>query len=428
MNIQKSIKNAIVQLGIDKLRNYQYEAITALLQKENVFSVLPTAAGKSLIYQVPQLVLQTGYTLVIEPTLALLYDQVQKLRAKGISAAEITSQNKETHPAILDDLRHERLSFLYITPEQLFRQDGTTPHRTKLLEILLDHAPNIVAVDEAHCITTWGNRSFRPAYANIGTFLELCQSHPPVAALTATAPHTYRDAIAQSPHMEPYRLITKEHTQKNISILTRDCSDVSLRGKLNVLKKTLKKYDDGSSVMIYCSTPKDVEAVTNFLTKHYTTEVCKYHAKLGSNTKRKNELDFLTDRKKIMVATSSFSMGVDKDDIRLVIHFNLPLSLIDYYQQIGRAGRDGSHSYAVLLYSEQDISGNLKILEAPLKQSENDPMIHQDVQASVTRFHEFLDVLHTNQCILQQIQAYFGYDAEKPCGRCTVCQKRRKKS
>lgn len=428
MNIQKSIKNAIVQLGIDKLRNYQYEAITALLQKENVFSVLPTAAGKSLIYQVPQLVLQTGYTLVIEPTLALIYDQVQKLKAKGISAAEITSQNKEAHPTILDDLCHDRLSFLYITPEQLFHKDGTTLHRTKLLEILLDHAPNIVAVDEAHCITTWGNRSFRPAYTNIGTFLKLCQSHPPVAALTATAPHTYRDTIAQSLHMEPYRLITMKHTQKNISILTRDCSNASPKDKLNVLKKTLKKYDDGSSVMIYCSTPKDVVAVTNFLTKHYTAKVCKYYAKMESDTKRKNELSFLTDQKKIMVATSAFSMGVDKEDIRLVIHFNLPLSLIDYYQQIGRAGRDGRHSYAVLLYSEQDINGNLKILDAPLKESEDDPMIRSDVQASITRFHEFLDILHTNQCILQQLQAYFGYDAKKPCGRCTVCQKKRKSS
>ena len=175
-------------------------------------------------------------------------------------------------------------------------------------------------------------------------------------------------------------------------------------------------------MIVYCNTPKNVEAVSLFLSKHYDSkQVCKYHAKMNTKEKKKHEMDFLTNKKRIMVASSAFSLGVDKRGITLVIHFSLPLSLIDYYQQIGRAGRDGERAYAVLLYASADIDTK------PLKSHEDDPTIQQEVSTSLQYFQDFLDVLASDECIMQQIQAYLGYDASKACGHCTVCQRRKRK-
>lgn len=428
MNLSITVKQVISTLGIEKLKAYQVQAIRSILDGQNVFVVLPTSFGKSLIYQVPQLVKQTGYTLVVEPTLALIHDQVQKLTSKEVSAAYITSQNKEEHAGILRQLSAGKLSFLYVTPEQLIYFKDDLPRATKLYHMLLSNPPSFIAVDEAHCVTTWGNRSFRPSYTQIGNYIDHISNTPPIIALTATAPVSYRADIAASLRMGDYQEVTTTKTQRNISILIRDCTGTGIKGRLHQLQKALKQHDSGGSVIVYCNTPKNVEAVSLFLSKHYDSkQVCKYHAKMNTKEKNKHEMDFLTNKKRIMVASSAFSLGVDKRGITLVIHFNLPLSLIDYYQQIGRAGRDGERAYAVLLYASADIDTNQAILQKPLKSHEDNPTIHQEVSTSLQYFQDFLDVLASDECIMQQIQAYLGYDASKACGHCTVCQRRKRK-
>lgn len=351
MNLSITVKQVISTLGIEKLKAYQVQAIRSILDGQNVFVVLPTSFGKSLIYQVPQLVKQTGYTLVVEPTLALIHDQVQKLTSKEVSAAYITSQNKEEHAGILRQLSAGKLSFLYVTPEQLIYFKDDLSRATKLYHMLLNNPPSFIAVDEAHCVTTWGNRSFRPSYTQIGNFIDHISNTSPVIALTATAPVSYRADIAASLRMGDYEEVTTSKTQRNISILIRDCTGSGMKGRLHQLQKALKQHDTGGPVIVYCNTPKNVEAVFLFLSKHYDPkQICKYHAKMNTKEKNKHEMDFLTNKKRIMVASSAFSLGVDKRGITLVIHFNLPLSLIDYYQQIGRAGRDGERAYAVLMF------------------------------------------------------------------------------
>ena len=425
MNLSITMKQAVSTLGIEELKAYQVQAIRSILDGQNVFVVLPTSFG---IYQVPQLVKQTGYTLVVEPTLALIHDQVQKLTSKEVSASYITSQNKKEHAGILRQLSAGKLSFLYVTPEQLIYFKDDLPRATKLYHMLLNNPPSFIAVDEAHCVTTWGNRSFRPSYTQIGNFIDHISNPPPIIALTATAPVSYRADIAASLRMGDYEEVTTSKTQRNISILIRDCTGTGMKGRLHQLQKALKQHDTGGPVIVYCNTPKNVEAVSLFLSKHYDPkQICKYHAKMDTKAKDKHEMAFLTNKKRIMVASSAFSMGVDKRGITLVIHFNLPLSLIDYYQQIGRAGRDGELAHAVLLYASADISANQTILRMPLKNHEDDSTVQQEVSSSLHYFQDLLDVLTSDQCIMQQIQAYLGYDASKICGLCTTCQKQRRR-
>ena len=476
MRIKAAIQAAMEKLGISKLREHQRAPIQAITEGKDSLIVYPTSSGKSAIFQIPGLILQKGYVLVIEPMIALLKDQVDKLQSHGIEAHYISRKNKGfQHHKILNMIQDDTLRFLYTTPESIEMNQ-------ELRCTLLDHPPAILAVDEAHCIVEWGNFSFRPAYAIIGDFIDSLEHRPTIVALTATAPEEYRDQIIDSLGMKKPAVFTHSLARHNITIIQDDWSHLPIQKRLTKVHYYIKKYcPNEGSVVVYCSSRGNVDAVYNYLSdqKRFPNEVAKCHAGIRTGSKKsvlRNEQaqeDFSNGDKRIMVATSAFGMGVDKADIRLVIHFNMPLSIIDYYQQIGRAGRDGERSYAVMMYADSDIKLNQSLLkkmnkkskaekeakkemknpstsDAPLRSIAMDWNISPILQKSLSsifarerwmelrqerkqayktskrRFKELVQLLQSEDCFMQQILTYLGEEDPKQCRFCTNCQRKRR--
>ena len=476
MRIKAAFGTALEKLGIRKLREHQRAPIQAITEGKDSMIIYPTSSGKSAIFQIPGLILRTGYVLVIEPMIALLLDQVNKLQSLGIEAHYISSINQgHHHHEIFNMIQNDTICFLYTTPESLEMNQ-------ELRETILNHPPAIIAVDEAHCIVEWGNRSFRPAYAKIGDFIDSLEHRPTIVALTATAPEDYREQIIDSLGMKKPAVFTHSLARHNITIIQDDWSHLPIQKRLTKVHYYIKKYcPNEGSVVVYCSSRGNVDAVYNYLSdqKRFPDEVAKCHAGIRTGSKKsvlRNEqaqADFINGEKRIMVATSAFGMGVDKADVRLVIHFNMPLSIIDYYQQIGRAGRDGERSYAVMMYAESDIKLNQSLLkkmnkkskaekaakkemknpstsDAPLRSIAMDwsisPILQQSLssiyarerwlelrqerkqayKASKRRFNDLLRLLQSEDCYMQQILKYLGEEDPKQCRFCTNCQRKRR--
>ena len=353
MKINHSIKSAMEHLNIDTLRKHQVQPINSILDGRDNLVIAPTGSGKSAIFQIPALVMYQKHgtwTLVIEPTLSLIEDQIQTLGGKGICAEQIS----EKHPMNAyyvqkgkeDVYRLKQTApFLYITPERL-----ESPGFRMAIQ---NNPPGFVVIDEAHCVLDWGY-TFRSSYLKIGKWLSTLKKRPVVAAFTATAPESYRSEICSLLGMEQPNIYVNSLERSNLILIREDCSGVDIKHRLSRLKYQLKKYGKDGRVVIYCATRKYVDMVTNYLSQQFPGEVVKCHAYMVQEKREKHELNFIHGKKRIMVATTAFGMGVDVSDIRLVIHFNLPLSVIDYYQQIGRAGRDGEKAHCVLLYAEED--------------------------------------------------------------------------
>ena len=476
MKKNTSLKSALNQLKIDQLHSYQRAPIKAISGGKDSLILFPTAAGKSITFQVPGLLLKSGYVLVIEPMIALLLDQVNKLQSLEIEAHYISRRNKGyQHYKILNMIQTNTLRFLYTTPESIEMNQ-------ELRRTLLDHPPEIIAVDEAHCIVEWGNLSFRPSYAKIGDFIDSLKHRPTIVALTATAPEDYRDQIIDSLSMNKPEVFTHSLARHNIIIIQDNWSHLTIQKRLTKVHYYIKKYcSNQGSVVVYCSSRGNVDAVYNYLSdkKRFPDEVAKCHAGLMTGSKKsvlRNEQaqeDFIDGKKRIMVATSAFGMGVDKADIRLVIHFNMPLSIIDYYQQIGRAGRDGKRSYAVMMYAESDIKLNQSLLKKQNKKSQDEkaakkemkdpsttyiplrsvasdwnisPMLQKSLSSiyarerwielrqerkqayktSKRRFKDLVQLLQSKDCYMQQILTYLGEEDPKQCRFCTNCQRKRR--
>ena len=350
MKTSNVVKDAMRQLCIDKLRKCQIKPIDNILNGTDTMVIAPTSAGKSAIYQIPAIVNRSSqWTLVIEPTLALIADQVHQLKELGIAAEMLTGRNKDEHDDILKRLSENEITILYTTPEQL--RTAAFLHDVKY------HPPWLVVVDEAHCVLDWGY-TFRSAYLEIRKFIKDL-SHPPIiAAFTATAPSEYRDAICNLLGMKEPEITVTSLERNNITLLKEDCSDLTIKKRLSRVKYNIKKYRKDGRVVVYCATQKNVDMVANYLLKQFSGEVVKCHAYMDSDKREKHEMQFIKGSKPIIVATTAFGMGINVPDIRFVLHFNLPLSTIDYYQQIGRAGRDGEKSHAMLLYHPDDVELN----------------------------------------------------------------------
>lgn len=416
MKTTRSMQRAQAQLGISKLRQHQVGPIKSILDGKDTLMIAPTSSGKSAVYQVPALVMaeeNDRWTLVVEPTLSLIIDQVQKLQAKGIAAAFITSPNHAAHRQIYRDLNQGKLSILYMTPEKVATVEFQLATR--------DNPPWLVVVDEAHCVLDWGS-TFRPDYLELGDRIAWMASEncrPVIAAFTATAPLKERDEIAKSLGMTAPSLFTMSLRRDNIILLKEDCSDYDVTYRLDRLKHYIRKYGGTGQVVVYCSSKKYADLVTNHLSKQFPHTVAKCHAYMDPDKRQKNELKFIHGDKRIMVATTAFGMGVDVSDIRLVVHFNLPLSVTDYYQQIGRAGRDGEKSHAVLLYGKEDISLNQFILCSD--------KCSEEVQAqSNRRLDEMIELAGSNRCMVRQVLAALGEEDAVNCNHCTNCQRARR--
>ena len=350
----------------------------------------------------------SGMTLVIEPTLSLMYDQAEKLQAHNISAYHIDS----TVPAyersrILERVAKGKVKILFVTPERL--------QNRKFLNTIENVEISMVAVDECHCVTSWGY-GFRSDYLKIGAFINNLPVKPVIVALTATATTDMRLQVCELLSMDRPKVFVNSLHRKNLHFIKR--SFVSDAAKRKELKSLLKKHKDGSCI-VYCNTKKITDAVYNEIEKWYPDDVVKCHSDLTGQVRKGNELLFLNGKKHIMVATSAFGLGVDQSDVNLVIHFNLPLSLVDYYQQAGRAGRAGQKAKCILLYYENDYHVNRKILKEIDDKS--------DQKTALMALDAMKEYAESSECLTSQILSALGEEMDKPCGSCTNCQKERKR-
>jgi len=392
--------------GYDMFRFGQEEIIMKILQSNDVLGVMPTGAGKSICYQVPALILP-GITIVISPLISLMKDQVQALCENGIPAAFINSSlTPEQSRRVFINAKQQKYKIIYIAPERLDT------------ETFCDFAQGIsismIAVDEAHCVSQWGH-DFRPSYLNIKNWITLLSKRPVAAAFTATATEEVKQDITKLLGLRNPYVMATGFNRSNLYFEVQKPSD-----KYKALTEYINQHP-GKSGIIYCSTRKSVEELCIRLNKEGYS-CTQYHAGLSDAEKSKNQDDFLYDRKNLMSATNAFGMGIDKSNISFVIHYNMPKDMESYYQEAGRAGRDGSHSDCLLLYNGQDVATNKFLIDNISEETELEPEMQKEVKRKQRlRLKRMAYYCHSLDCLRQYILNYFG-DVEKViCGNCSNC-------
>ena len=394
--------------GYDSFRPGQDELVQAILSGRDTLGIMPTGAGKSICYQVPALALP-GLTLVISPLISLMKDQVGALNEAGVPAACINSalSFEEMRDALYFAGRGE-YKLLYVAPERL-----TAP-------FFLDFARRVpismVTVDEAHCISQWG-QDFRPSYLKILDFLAALPQRPLVSAFTATATAEVRDDIIRALGLEDPFVITTGFDRPNLYFAVEKPSS-----KPSALLAHLLQRRDKSGI-VYCSTRKTVEEVCDMLLSR-GLPATRYHAGLDPEERLANQDDFLYDRKTIMVATNAFGMGIDKSNVSFVIHYNMPKNMESYYQEAGRAGRDGEAADCILLYNGQDVRTAEFLIEHS-HENDDDSIDEKTRRALIERDMERLKQMTfyatTTDCLRRYILNYFGEKAPVCCGHCGNC-------
>ena len=395
--------------GYDSFRPGQEEIVSRLLAGQDVLAVMPTGAGKSICYQVPALLLP-GITLVVSPLVSLMKDQVGALVQAGVAAAFLNNSLTDRQKALmLHRAREGWYKIIYVAPERL-----EMPGFQRFAQ---ERPISMVTVDEAHCISQWG-QDFRPSYLRIKAFVDSLPSRPVVSAFTATATAHVRDDIREQLALQkPYEVITS-FDRPNLFFETRRALP-SEKPKL-LLDLVLKEGDHAG--IIYCSTTKQVDETTRLLQSR-GIRAAAYHAKLDAETRQHNQDDFLYDRVQIMVATNAFGMGIDKPNVRFVLHYNMPKDLESYYQEAGRAGRDGEPARCVLLYSGTDVRTIRFFID---KELEADNGLPADVKAEAARKAEerlkYMTFYSTTpRCLRGFLLSYFGEAAPQKCGSCSNC-------
>ena len=393
--------------GYSQFRTGQGPLIDGVLSGRDVFGIMPTGGGKSICYQIPALMLP-GITLVVSPLISLMQDQVLALKEMGIPAAYINSSLSYAQVQLVyRNLLEGKYKIVYIAPERLdYAGFGN---------VASDLHISFIAVDEAHWISQWG-QDFRPSYLRIVHFIDLLPKRPIVGAFTATATKQVREDVERILKLqEPVQIVTGfDRPNLYFEVLHPQRKDADL---LRLLSSRRDK-----SGIVYCSTRKKVESVCEVLQeKGY--RATRYHAGLGEAERSQNQEDFIHDRKTVMVATNAFGMGIDKSNVSYVIHYNMPKSMEAYYQEAGRAGRDGTEADCILLYNASDVSTARFLIDngsdnEELDEKQKEMIRQQDLQ----RLESMVSYCKSKDCLRGYILDYFGQNHPEICGNCSNCK------
>lgn len=394
-----------ILFGYDSFRAGQKSVIDSILAGRDAFAVMPTGAGKSVCYQIPA-VLLPGITLVVSPLISLMQDQVKALNEAGVPAAFINSSlSEKDYNETIRRARQGIYKIIYIAPERLVTESFLTLAKSVPI--------SMVTVDEAHCISQWG-QDFRPSYMKIVEFVKTLEKRPIISAFTATATETVREDIVCTLGLQnPFTLVNGFDRENLFFQVDKP------KNKEQYILKYISGHS-GDSGIIYCATRKNVDNIYELL-KGKGVSVGKYHAGMSAEERKKMQDDFVFDYTSIVVATNAFGMGIDKSNVRFVIHYNMPQSMENYYQEAGRAGRDGLDAKCILLFSPQDIVINRFLLDHKEMQ-DLDPADRETVrERDVRRLQVMERYCYTTECLRNYILKYFGENPEKPCQDCGNC-------
>ncbi len=399
--------------GYPSFRPHQEEIVDAVLAGRDVMAVMPTSAGKSICYQVPALALAArtgGLTLVVSPLISLMADQVGALRQMGVAASYLNSTLSAGERAgVLHGIASGALALVYVAPERL--------DDPAFLETVSARGVALLAVDEAHCISQWGN-DFRPSYQRIIEFLETLPARPPVMALTATATRAVRKDILAALGLRDPLVVVASFDRPNLSFAVARPRGAAEKDRVLV---AFVRQRANLSGIVYCSSRRTVEEVCELL-RDEGLLATRYHAGLSAEERERNQGDFLYDRARVMVATNAFGMGIDKSNVSYVVHYNLPLSLENYYQEAGRAGRDGTHADCLLLYSPGDVhTAEFLLSRSEPREGLTPEQVEALAERDAERLRQMVFYATTTECLRAHILRYFGEEAPAYCGSCGNC-------
>ncbi|MCH1961665.1 DNA helicase RecQ [Clostridium perfringens] len=397
MNRAKEILKSFY--GYSEFRKGQENIINEIISGNDVVAIMPTGGGKSICYQIPALILD-GITVVISPLISLMKDQVDAINSMGIESAYINStlSNEEINN-IFQSVKDGHIKILYVAPERL--------ESMEFLNLVSNIDISQVAVDEAHCVSQWGH-DFRSSYKFIGRFINLLRKRPVVSAFTATATEEVRKDIVKLLELNNPKVFVSGFDRDNLKIIIEKGVN-----KAHYILDYLKENKDVSGI-IYCATRKEVDSLCELINSR-GIGCTKYHAGLSDVERKENQEDFVFDKVSVMVATNAFGMGIDKPNIRYVIHNNMPKNIEGYYQEIGRAGRDGEKSECILIFSPGDVQTQKYIIETGTLNPER--KINE-----LSKLQTMMDLVYSNGCYRRFILNYFGEDLEEDCNNCSNCE------
>ncbi|WP_446899795.1 DNA helicase RecQ [Clostridium sp. LBM24168] len=397
--IESALKILHKYYGYEKFRSSQQDIIMSILGGRDTLAIMPTGGGKSICYQIPALLFD-GITIVISPLISLMKDQVDNIKDLGIKADYINSSlSQDEMLSIISKLKENSIKILYVAPERL--ESISFCHLMK--NILISQ----VAIDEAHCVSQWGH-DFRSSYRCIWRFIDSLDSRPVVTAFTATATKEVREDIVKQIKLKKPAVFISGFDRKNLKI-----SCLKIGYKFSYILNYIIENKDQSGI-IYASTRKTVDSIYDKLLKN-NINIVRYHAGLSDSDRKKNQENFVYDRANVIVATNAFGMGIDKSNVRYVIHYNMPRNIESYYQEIGRAGRDGESSECILMFTSQDVVTQKYLIENSI-QSENRKL------NEYRKLQQMVDFVHYSGCLRKYILNYFGEKVDyEECGNCSNC-------
>ncbi len=392
--------------GYGTFREGQELLVDSILMGRDVLGIMPTGAGKSLCFQIPALMLD-GITLVVSPLISLMKDQVGALNQAGIHAAFLNSSlTANQYYKALGFAKQGRYPIIYVAPERLVTEE--------FLDFALHSNIVMVAVDEAHCVSQWG-QDFRPSYLKIVEFIKRLTKRPIVSAFTATATKEVRDDIIDILELQSPMVITTGFDRTNLYF-----GVMTVKDRYSAIKNYLETHKSDSGI-VYCLTRKQVEEICENLIKDGFSAT-RYHAGLSDEERRKNQDDFIYDRVPLMISTSAFGMGIDKSNVRFVLHYGMPKNIESYYQEAGRAGRDGEPAECILYYSSKDVITNQLFIDNNQDNAELDPVTRAIVkERDRERLKKMTFYCFTNECLRDYILKYFGEYGSNYCGNCSNC-------